>query len=191
MGAFSDWYVMKYGDPYRVVQFSEQSMAVVKTAIASTDLKWNEGKLQEGNNNSRKSEVAWIKDPQLLSMLFSMARKMNIASGWYLNLTGVEPVQFGVYTTDQYYDWHVDQHGGQNSGAVRKVSMSLLLNDDYSGGELDLEIYKPGTDPRYKTFKPKKGSALFFQGDQWHRVRPVTHGLRKSIVAWFYGPPYT
>ena len=120
-----------------------------------------------------------------------MAQIMNVAAGWRLNVVGVEPVQFGVYTTDQYYDWHVDQHGGQNSGAVRKVSMSLLLNDDYSGGELDLEIYKPGTDPRYKTFKPKKGSALFFQGDQWHRVRPVTHGLRKSIVAWFYGPPYT
>ena len=182
---------MKYGEPFKEVEFSPQSMDIVRKAISNTDLKWNEGELQESKNQTRKSKVAWIKDNELNSMLLRMAQIMNVAAGWRLNVVGVEPVQFGVYTTDQYYDWHVDQHGGQNSGAVRKVSMSLLLNDDYSGGELDLEIYKPGTDPRYKTFKPKKGSALFFQGDKWHRVRPVTHGLRKSIVAWFYGPPYT
>ncbi len=68
--------------------------------------------------------------------------------------------------------------------------MSLFLNDDYEGGEFDLELYKPETDPRYKTFKLSPWSAVFFQGDYWHRVRPVTSGLRKSLVAWFYGPPY-
>ena len=74
---------------------------------------------------------------------------------------------------------------------VRKISMSLFLNEDYEGGDFDLEIYKPEVDPRYKSFKLPKGSAIFFQGDKWHRVRPVTSGVRKSIVAWFYGPPYT
>ncbi len=193
MGAFSKWYVMKYGEPYKIVKFSDPSMSVVRSAISNTNLKWNEGKLQEGNNNSRKSEVAWIKDPQLLSMLFSMARKMNIASGWYLNLTGVEPVQFGIYSEGGFYDWHIDQHKAPNKGLVRKLSMSLFLTDpeEYQSGEFDLEIYKPGIEPRFKDFKLSKGSALFFQADQWHRVRPISSGLRKSIVAWFYGPPYT
>ena len=88
------------------------------------------------------------------------------------------------------YDWHVDQHPKPVRGNVRKISMTLFLNDDYEGGEFDLEIYRPDADPRYKTFKLKPGSAIFFQGDQWHRVRPVTSGIRKSLVAWFYGPPY-
>ena len=79
-------------------------MAVVRSAISNTNLKWNEGSLQQPNNNSRKSEVAWIKDPQLLSMLYSMARKMNIASGWYLNLSGIEPVQFGIYAEGGFYE---------------------------------------------------------------------------------------
>ena len=69
--------------------------------------------------------------------------------------------------------------------------MSLFLNEDYEGGDFDLELYKPGTDPRFESFKLPKGSAIFFQADQWHRVRPVTSGVRKSIVAWFYGPPYS
>ena len=76
-------------------------------------------------------------------------------------------------------------------GCIRKVSMSLLMNDEFEGGELDIEIYKPGTEPRYDTIKLPKGSAVFFQSDRWHRVRPVTKGIRKSLVAWFYGPPYT
>ena len=183
---------MKYGDPYRVVQFSEQSMAVVKTAIASTDLKWNEGELEQSKNPARKSQVAWIKNPGLYSMLLRMAQQMNVASGWHLNITGLEPVQFGAYTTSDHYNWHVDQHKTPNKGIVRKISMSLALNDDYRGGEFDLEIYKPGTNPRYETFKGRKGSAIFFPSGKWHRVRPVTSDdVRKSIVAWFYGPPYT
>ena len=52
MGAFSKWYVMKYGEPYKIVKFSDPSMSVVRSAISNTNLKWNEGKLQEGNNNS-------------------------------------------------------------------------------------------------------------------------------------------
>ena len=64
------------------------------------------------------------------------------------------------------------------------------LNDDFEGGEFDLEIYKPGEQQRYVTIHPKVNSAVFFLADQWHRVRPVTAGHRKSLVAWFYGPPY-
>ena len=182
---------MKLGDPYRTVKFSEQSMMIVRSAISRTDLKWNEGILHNSNNKSRKSEVAWVKDSRLLSMLFSMAQQMNVAAGWNLKLSGIEPVQFGVYSESDRYDWHVDQHNKSNTGMVRKISMSLFLNEDYEGGDFDLEIYKPEVDPRYKSFKLPKGSAIFFQGDKWHRVRPVTSGVRKSIVAWFYGPPYS
>ena len=107
------------------------------------------------------------------------------------NIGGVEPVQYGLYEPGGTYSWHVDQHPKPVRGNVRKISMTLFLNEDYEGGEFDLELYSPDTDPRFKTFKLKTGSAIFFQGDQWHRVRPVTSGLRKSLVAWFYGPPYS
>ena len=73
------------------------------------------------------------------------------------------------------------------------VSMSLFLSnpDEYEGGELDLELYGPDAYPeRSNTFRCLKGEALFFQSDYWHRVRPVKSGVRKSLVAWFFGPPF-
>ena len=103
---------------------------------------------------------------------------------------------------------------------VRKISLTLFLNDpsEYEGGEFDVEIWGPNgstggdaysitgnnnfdfdkqfdvkennSEGRYVTFKLPKGNAVFFQSDQWHRVRPVISGVRKSLVVWFIGPPY-
>ena len=74
-----------------------------------------------------------------------------------------------------------------------KNRMNIVITnnpDDYEGGEFDLELFEPEKNPRYKTFKLKKGSAIFFQSDVWHRVRPVSSGARKSLVAWYSGPTF-
>lgn len=182
---------MNYGLFYKQVTFNRDSIATVQRAIANENLQWNAGKLfDQSNDTKRKTEVAWVKDRDLLLMLLRMVKQINRGAHWNLNITGVEPVQFGSYAEGGFYDWHIDQHPKVMNGVVRKISMSLFLNDDFSGGEFDLEIYKPGDAQRFVTIKPKKYSAVFFLADQWHRVRPVTAGHRKSLVAWFYGPPY-
>ena len=191
MEEISKWFlVMNYGLFYKEVSFNKQSINIVRKAI-SQDLKFTKGELHSSQRSTRSSEVAWVRDMDLLSMLMRMSKQINRSANWNLNLAGIEPVQFGIYGEGDFYDWHVDQHPKPVRGMVRKISMSLFLNDDYEGGEFDLEIYRPDADPRYKTFKSKPWSAIFFQGDQWHRVRPITSGVRKSIVAWFYGPPYS
>jgi len=183
---------MNYGLFYKVVSLNQFSVRTVHSAIANTNLEWNEGKLYNQTTAvKRQTDVAWINDRNFLSMLLRMVKQINRSARWNLNITGVEPVQFGSYGEGGFYDWHIDQHPKIIKGTVRKISMTLFLNDDFEGGEFDLEIYRPDADPRYKTFKLKPWSAIFFQGDQWHRVRPITSGVRKSIVAWFYGPPYS
>ena len=75
---------------------------------------------------------------------------------------------------------------------MRKISISIWLNDpdEYEGGELDIEVGGPRDDLRYHTFKLPKGSIIVFPSHSWHRVRPVTSGVRKSLVVWFSGPPF-
>ena len=183
---------MNYGLYYKEVSFNSQSMQVVNTALSGNNFIWETGKLFDQESGvKRKSDIAWVKDESLYIMLLKMVKQVNISAGWNFNITGVEPIQYASYAPGVRYNWHVDQHPKPVKGNVRKISMSLFLNDDFVGGELDLEIYSPEATPRYKTFKSKLGNAVFFQGNQWHRVKPVTSGLRKSLVAWFYGPPYS
>jgi PKHD-type hydroxylase len=68
---------------------------------------------------------------------------------------------------------------------VRKISMTLLLSpeNEFEGG--DLELIKEG-----QSAKIKQGQAIFFASFIRHRVKPVTRGVRKSLVMWFGGPSF-
>ena len=181
---------MRYGSPYKIIEFDARALQKINRAINNNPMEWEKGVVPEAKGRVlRKSEVTWINDESVDNILLEACDYCNNGN-WGLDIQGVEPVQFGIYPEGGFYDWHVDQHNARLN-QVRKISMSLFLNEDYEGGDFDLELYKPGTDPRFESFKLPKGSAIFFQADQWHRVRPVTSGVRKSIVAWFYGPPYS
>ena len=185
------------------IKFPLHIMNAVRRAISDTELDWQDSKIVNGekldvdNKLLRSSQQVWLRDFRLNTELMKLVRDINHDADWFLNVNDVEPVQFGMYPEGGFYDWHVDQHSHfipnmQGQPSTRKISMSLFMNepDEYEGGEFDLELYKPSTKPRYKSFRLGKGEAIFFSSTQWHRVRPVKSGVRKSIVAWFIGPPY-
>ena len=76
---------------------------------------------------------------------------------------------------------------------VRKISMTLLLNDpkEFEGGELELfsREFDGGTQGT-NVQKLKQGQAIFFASFHVHRVRPVTEGNRKALVMWFGGKAF-
>ena len=187
---------MNYGKLYQVAEFKDETVDKINEIISSTKLTWETGTLQNNElSETRVTDVAWLDDPELLEGMLSMAQEINIAAGWNLDINGVEPIQLGHYHVGGFYNWHLDQHNKITNpqGTVRKISMSYMLNDDYEGGELDIEIRKPGDKggrPRNDTFNPMPGVSVFFESTAYHRVRPVTQGTRKSLVAWFNGPPY-
>ena len=75
---------------------------------------------------------------------------------------------------------------------MRKLSTTIWLNepDEYEGGEFDIEVRGPHDESRYDSLKLPKGSIVVFPSNKWHRVRPVTSGVRKSLVTWFRGCPF-
>ena len=60
---------------------------------------------------------------------------------------------------------------------VRKISMTLLLNDpsEFEGGHLELRVSK-----NYGELK--QGHAICFASFLNHRVQPVTRGIRQSLL---------
>ena len=139
----------------------------------------------ESGKVKRDSKVFFIKDAGTCKEIFNLIN--DVTRG---RLTDIEPLQYSEYDVGGEYGWHRDVHDEPYSnGLVRKISFSTILNDDFGGGEFDIETKNPADKKRYDTFDNKKYNTIIFPSHMWHRVRPVKSGIRKSIVGWVLGPP--
>ena len=71
----------------------------------------------------------------------------------------------------------------KETGEEKEVRMSI---HDWDQWKTD----NPDWESRYVTLKLPKKSIVIFPSNKWHRVRPVTSGIRKALVLWFQGPPF-
>ena len=169
-------------DTVALVDINKMKKATVLTVAKKTE------------HHGRTNNVSFIHNNEIQERWLNVTKSINKDLGWDFDITTIEPIQYGEYAETQEYSWHIDQHKNPYSdNMVRKISFSVFLNDDYTGGEFDLEIYHPRADnsERFKTFnKLPLNTVLFFQSDYWHRVRPVTKGVRKSLVGWVLGPKF-
>jgi PKHD-type hydroxylase len=135
---------------------------------------------------ARKSTISLFPPEQRYAWI--MQRIGKVASdanqkAWRFDIARSEALQFSAYGAGQYYDWHIDL-GARGALALRKISVSVQLNDgaDYDGGDLEVSL---GTTDKRAT--RKKGAVVLFPSYMRHRVLPVTRGMRYSLVAWLGG----
>jgi len=170
---------------------------LIQGELNSNNLHWEDATASTigDRKNIRKSKIVWFDDLYLRTQIFDSINFYN-KQNWNYDLDGCDPIQYGIYSDGGYYDWHLDQEletpNINGKFLTRKLSMTIWLNDpdEYEGGEFDIEVNGPHMDLRYETLKLSKGSIIIFQSNKWHRVRPVTSGVRKSLVTWFRGPPF-
>ena len=140
---------------------------------------------EESGKVKRNSKVFFIKDNKTCKEIFNLINETTV-----IQLTDIEPLQYSEYGVGGEYGWHRDVHEKPYpNGLVRKMSFSTILNNDFEGGEFDIETKNPADKKRYDTFDNKKHNTIIFPSHMWHRVRPVKSGIRKSIVGWVLGPP--
>ena len=188
---------MRYGKVAVHYKAPKELLHHVDVGIKEKSTNLIKGTTLGGNRDvSRSSDIAWIGDKDLREMFLGFAHRANYDAQWLFQLTECEHLQYILYQNEgDQYSWHHDQRppsvseGGYMS--VRKVSMTMFLSDpdEYEGGELDI-LTHPFKEEPHVTFKMPKGTVLFFKSHYFHRVRPVTSGVRKSLVAWFSGSPY-
>mgnify|MGYP001204101682 CR=1 FL=1 len=97
--------------------------------------------------------------------------------------------QYAHYNVGDYYSWHQDNIWKHNQIWDRKLSFSLLLNDDYDGGYFEFvePIYGEELTWNITRVPTKAGTLIVFPSMMAHRVTPVTNGTRKSVVGWCVG----
>jgi len=182
---------MRYGKWFMSYELSPQFLSTVEDFVRRQAREPSRVENQDANTR-RRSDVVWIREPDLLAAALIVAKVANKDAGWDFDLDVVEPLQYTEYSPSDEYGWHTDQADAPYPDMrVRKVSFSVFLNDEFEGGQFDLEVYGPNVEQRALTFeKLKPGTAIFFQSDMWHRVRPITSGLRKSLVGWVLGTKF-
>jgi len=152
---------------------------------------------QEFDYKKRKTDVSFITDKNNImnELVWDFIRKANNQYFNY-NLNYFQAIQFAKYQNGGHYEWHQD--GTADIPAAeecRKLSLTMSLTDHttYDGGLL--EFYngeRPYDESEHNVSEDIKaqGSVVVFDSRDWHRVTPVTKGVRYSIVCWTVGPNF-
>ena len=146
----------------------------------------------------RKTDISFIEDRNNLmnELCWGFIREANERVFKY-KLDHFQPIQFARYQDGGHYNWHqddtlIDVNGGKE---VRKLSLTFSLTDDseYDGGLLEFfngskDMIKEGKNLAEDI--KSVGTAIVFDSSDWHRVTPVTRGIRYSLVCWTIGPRF-
>ena len=167
------------------------------TDVVPSDVKEFDEKSQKFDYKMRQTDVSFItdKDNMMNELVWGFIREANQVFFHY-NLDYFQAIQFARYQNGGHYDWHQDASGNTELGPEsRKLSLTMSLTDHttYDGGYL--EFYngeKPYQHDEHNVAKDVKdqGSVIVFDSRDWHRVTPVTKGVRYSIVCWTVGPNF-
>jgi PKHD-type hydroxylase len=141
------------------------------------------------DTKKRVTTIGWIPFKEMGHMYYDLNKFIQKANENHFGFGDIritENAQFTEYPEGGFYDWHMDcDVNMQHEPPVRKISMTLLLNDpaEFEGGEL--EVMAPG-----KFADMKQGHAIMFASFLNHRVNVVKRGVRQSLVVWFGGKPF-
>jgi len=150
----------------------------------------------------RDSNIVWMNEQWIYKEIQPYVHQANKNAGWNFDWDWSESCQFTIYKKGQYYDWHCDSwdkpyvEQGPTNGKIRKLSVTVSLTDpkEYKGGELEFDFRNedPDKKPNIRTCTEilPKGSLVVFPSFVWHRVKPVTKGVRHSLVIWNLGYPF-
>ena len=145
------------------------------------------------HTQGEKVEKTSIRDAEIYPIdekkvrLYEILNKIAVSANKYFkyDISGIERAQIIHYKAPSNgYSYHIDI-GPEGTAALRKISMSLLLNDDYEGGDICFRSSEEESCTR-----PKAGEVVAFSSFISHKVNPITQGDRYVVVAWFTGPPF-
>lgn len=164
---------------------------IIKEIVDSID-KTEKAKMfndDSGKSKFRSSRVSFINDIKVLNLLYDYVDVAN-KNAFGVSVFKEASIQYTEYhaTENGHYDWHHDIDWNANDIVDRKLSVTVQLSNpsEYEGGDFMFrEVPQlPSIDCK------KKGTVLVFPSYLFHKVSPVTKGIRRSLVAWFEGPSW-
>ena len=205
----NEWYIFDRGTIDKKTRNKIKKWASNKWEVSKVDTSGDitaeeritgKKKVHESSPTERISEVAWCDDQWVYDFVWPYMEQGNHDAGWGYDIKAAEPTQITRYKKGGFYEFHGDGLGDYLSaydsshndflrGHVRKLSMSVILNGNFEGGEFEFASYSK-TQCNITPIPAEAGSIILFPSSMEHRVTPVTKGTRYSLVVWFLGPPF-
>ena len=163
---------------------------IIEHGLAQKSMKAKTG---TGNVSiNRDSEITWLYDQWIIGIINPYVNLANKQAEWNFQWEPVPQLQFTKYGKGQFYNWHRDTVSRPIDGKIRKLSVTVNLNDGYEGGAMyfDPEEKYGITTPIQNKKITHQGSICVFPSDMWHKVDTVTKGTRYSLVMWLLGDPW-
>lgn len=144
----------------------------------------------KNNPYERITDVTWCNERWVYDLVWDYLDIANRNSNWNFQIDACEAMQLARYNKDGHFKFHQDGNGFTRfdngnkfvHGKTRKLSMSIILNDEYEGGEFEFF--------GQQQVIGKRGTIIVFPSYMMHRVKPVTKGTRYSLVMWNCGYPF-
>lgn len=152
------------------------------------------------NHKERISEVFWTSEQWIYDLVWPFMMRANEEAGWRYDIAAAGECQLTRYKEGSFFNFHRDGFGDHLSaydtphnefmnGRVRKLSMSLVLNNDFDGGVFEFASYNKEK-CTVTPINTQMGDIIVFPSAMEHRVTPITKGVRYSFITWFVGPPF-
>jgi len=165
----------------------EECNFIVEELKHGLKLRAAEIKNNEIDTEFRDSSVAFITLddlPKIKDKLIPLLVEMVKVKGYDLNFDN-QPVQFTEYIKGQHYTWHQDARDEFEYSSKRYCSLVIQLNEGYEGGELQVKTADLDGNEADLSLEKGIGNLFVFLSSVYHRVSPVTEGVRYSLVSWF------
>ena len=188
-------------DKIRKLGHGKWEKSAVDTQVGITDEERRIGRKGDykPDKKIRISDVYWTTEQWIYDLTWPYMMEANRNAGWNLDIKAAESMQLTRYKKGGFYKFHKDGNADSLSaydspgnpfmhGHVRKISMSIILNDNFEGGAFEFASYAK-EECSITPIEAKAGDIIFFCSGMEHRVAPVTKGVRYSLVNWFVGPP--
>ena len=205
----NEWFIFEAGTVDKKTCNKIKKWASKKWVVSGVDI--SKGTTDEERKTGRKgdykpdpktrvSDVAWCNEQWLYDIIWPFMQRANDNAGWRYHIKAAESCQITRYKKGGFYNFHRDGNGDHLSAYnnptnafmhshVRKLSMSVMLNDNFDGGAFEFASYGK-ENCRITPIEASAGSVIVFPSAMEHRVAPITKGTRYSVVCWFLGPPF-
>lgn len=175
---------------YNNVFTKEECAKILSSAVNSNEAYISDKVVNHDIRKTITKEIPLNNDNTwIFNRIFNIVKKVN-HKYYNFDIKYLGEVHVLEYQKDHFYDWHIDL-GSSIATCSRKISAVVFLSDrnDYEGGELDWITPSSVVED---TFSPsqEQGSMILFPSFMFHKVKPVTKGVRHTLVTWTHGDTF-